>query len=224
MWTSATFQSSRPLRGATGGQGLGGVGLAPISILAPLAGRDCPAAGSRPGPQHFNPRAPCGARRGPGPQRLLGRQISILAPLAGRDGRPGRRCTSSSWNFNPRAPCGARRAAAWGALLPRLRISILAPLAGRDSISRMELLGAMRFQSSRPLRGATSGVRAAPEPSRISILAPLAGRDHSRPPAPGGELVISILAPLAGRDFGNVRCAVDGNEFQSSRPLRGATI
>ena len=102
----STFQSTRPLRGAT-------------------------SASAQPWmcPRYFNPRAPCGARRfspvsasvstafqstrplrgatddGADVWRKLG--ISIHAPLAGRD----RACYRGGLvvrDFNPRAPCGAR--------------------------------------------------------------------------------------------------------------------
>ena len=81
-----TFQSSRSLRTAT---------LLPppeiavppgISILAVLADRDVISTITGFFIFDFNPRGPCGPRR-----------------------RPGRRCTSSSWNFNPRGPCGPRQ-------------------------------------------------------------------------------------------------------------------
>ena len=124
-----------------------------ISIHAPLAGRDKPSIdtmqaimlfqSTRPlrgatelddnshnTPEHFNPRAPCGAR----PAVLMGvvmcGVISIHAPLAGRDS-PTLKCPLYQTNFNPRAPCGARR---W-----------------RSVSSSPQLI----FQSTRPLRGAT---------------------------------------------------------------------
>ena len=192
------FQSTRPLRGAT-------IHSSPrhklgrISIHAPLAGRD------RTDPSHavrvsnFNPRAPCGAR--------------LEAPrLAGAHAR----------DFNPRAPCGARRSSDPDGV-HTVRISIHAPLAGRDR-----------------RRGVVYRDLA------ISIHAPLAGRDRKlpafcpahknfNPRAPCGArpvtfsivlppIVISIHAPLAGRD--RFRCAIAANltKFQSTRPLRGATL
>ena len=57
------------------------------------------------------------------------------------------------------------------------------------------------FQSTRPLRGATSGIRC---PRRIAL--------------------ISIHAPLTGRDVAALRVADGGVGFQSTRPLRGATL
>ena len=101
-----TFQSTRPMRGATAG--LHHL-LIPwvISIHAPHAGRDCRLRHSAACCINFNPRAPCGARqriRFGYPGRPL---ISIHAPHAGRD-RPPMATTMTSPDFNPRAPCGAR--------------------------------------------------------------------------------------------------------------------
>ena len=87
-----------------------------------------------------------------------------------------RRCSGTPCDFNPRAPCGARRR------------------------HRRRQLRNQRFQSSRPLRGATpsaaSGVR---WPPHFNPRAPCGAR---RPQT--GEIDldmrISILAPLAGRD------------------------
>ena len=148
---TSSFQSTRPVRGATDQAGC----HAPqrfISIHAPRAGRDtrCKPCGW-PGPD-FNPRAPCGARQGLPQLCDGGARISIHAPRAGRDlvvdqgsftrgisihaPRAGRdNCIAPNQflrsHFNPRAPCGARRAAA--ATGERgLHISIHAPRAGRD--------------------------------------------------------------------------------------------
>ena len=123
--------------------------------------------------------------------------------------------------FNPRAPCGARQ----------------------TSFDRMA--SSFKFQSTRPLRGATVlpvGVRRMlgiisihaplagrdlsplghPAAGRISIHAPLAGRDRASA-LEHGVLVISIHAPLAGRDHKSRCIAIRPILFQSTRPLRGAT-
>ncbi len=124
-----------------------------ISILAPRAGRDDrkqfitqkiaqfqssrPVRGAteilhpqRRGREYFNPRAPCGARPAFDSLMPATSQISILAPRAGRDVEcPW--CGAKAADFNPRAPCGARRRAV---------------AAGHPG---------GRFQSSRPVRGAT---------------------------------------------------------------------
>ena len=126
----------------------------------------------------------------------------------------------SAQYFNPRAPCGARLLSfsAWSMFL--------------------------KFQSTRPLRGAT--VLDARQRSRlvISIHAPLAGRDGRYLFHPQCHC-ISIHAPLAGRDprqkasslwgrYFNPRAPCGARRdglmmdweyrvFQSTRPLRGAT-
>ena len=156
-----------------------------------------------------------------GPSRPATR-ISIHAPLAGRDlvlvvpirhrcrfqsTRPLRGATRiaeyiyfASCYFNPRAPCGARLLWRWP-LVCVCRISIHAPLAGRDCTFAQIVRIRDKFQSTRPLRGATS--------SRW-------------PDWPAG--CISIHAPLAGRDDAILRHDLLVSRFQSTRPLRGATI
>ena len=103
-------------------------------------------------------------------------------------------------DFNPRAPCGARRAGE-PSLLWLIAISIHAPHAGRDE--RREAHNARR--------------------RRISIHAPHAGRDHSNAGAVRSKAAISIHAPHAGRDHPPELVLLLFIEFQSTRPMRGAT-
>ena len=127
--TGRSFQSTRPLRGATS-KLTSGSPFFFISIHAPLAGRDHCVRCSRQARNDFNPRAPCGARR---ENIIAGGDlygISIHAPLAGRDEKM-RETERLVENFNPRAPCGAR------------------------PLSRCTDVKSARFQSTRPLRGAT---------------------------------------------------------------------
>ena len=79
--------------------------------------------------------------------------ISIHAPHAGRDpqGPPSR---PPCGYFNPRAPCGARPKWAWQRNA-QIGISIHAPHAGRDRAWYCPSCRAIRFQSTRPMRGAT---------------------------------------------------------------------
>ena len=127
---------------------------------------------------YFNPRAPCGARRCCAVQQAVRLAISIHAPLAGRDSNQSAQCLASVYfnprapcgarpwcpgkeddverNFNPRAPCGARPNAAGESRL-KTEISIHAPLAGRDRGTDGVSGNLDRFQSTRPLRGATFG-------------------------------------------------------------------
>ena len=213
-----------------------------ISIHAPRAGRDTrrwwrPSSG-----RYFNPRAPCGARPPmPSPESgwwrfqstrpvrgatcrqtasdsLVGFQstrpvrgatavvmagvfdfaISIHAPRAGRD-RPGAGCTGRKTDFNPRAPCGAR---------PRYdianqatqQISIHAPRAGRDYFLNKSWLQKLH----------------------ISIHAPRAGRDRLYYRAIARCGYFNPRAPCGARlDGFFYQC--QSPEFQSTRPVRGAT-
>ena len=239
-----SFQSTRPLRGAT-----------------------CTARIEIPAARDFNPRAPCGARpetinaettddtisihaplagrdlrydaphlywlisihaplagRDNGIRRQgRGRRISIHAPLAGRD-TPCARGTVVAQHFNPRAPCGARLSH-YGTTMLSTNFNPRAPCGARPGIRRRRVLRAL-FQSTRPLRGATVRQFLKLRLIRISIHAPLAGRDYHRhtrrcghryfnPRAPCGarpEIIlvfrhgveISIHAPLAGRDHEQV--------------------
>ena len=56
-------------------------------------------------------------------------------------------------------------------------ISIHAPHAGRDVTSQVPVFSGREFQSTRPMRGATSLELCRLCPERISIHAPHAGRD-----------------------------------------------
>ena len=152
---SDAFQSTRPLRGATGVfvLSISGVG---ISIHAPLAGRDSPGAGCTKPTSDFNPRAPCGARHLQTAGVPINVAISIHAPLAGRDAMLNP-ILHSILHFNPRAPCGARLL--WVFIhAGRASISIHAPLAGRDTRALLVYSMTGEFQSTRPLRGATSSL------------------------------------------------------------------
>ena len=216
-----SFQSTRPLRGAT------------IPTMA-IQNITC----------NFNPRAPCGARRtgcsprtlrtpfhstrplrgATAPYGLMGdaRHISIHAPLAGRDricnqidvrehvisihaplaGRDARFGFEYAglWHFNPRAPCGAR-----------LRRDVRRARRGL-------------FQSTRPLRGATDFSPMLFRMAPISIHAPLAGRDTPNTGDPEHHVQFQSTRPLRGATFPYWARHRAFNTFQSTRPLRGATI
>ena len=124
--------------------------------------------------------------------------ISIHAPLAGCD--CGSRTSCGSWShFNPRTPCGVR---------PEKRGAKNSPLT---------------FQSTHPSRGATDCVRNLIDAQIISIHAPLVGCDAGQRDA-GLAHAISIHAPLAGCDWITMAESVPAVIFQSTHPLRGATL
>ena len=78
-------------------------------------------------------------------------------------------------------------------------ISIHAPHAGRDAPRSNRINHTVRFQSTRPMRGATHTHFGDGDFLFISIHAPHAGRDRAVHQA-FRRLVISIHAPHAGRD------------------------
>ena len=145
----------------------------------------------------FNPRAPCGARlrlRGPFPYR---------------------------WRFNPRAPCGARPLSA-----PRYGyhagFNPRAPCGARLVIYLPPRLEGL-FQSTRPVRGATCLQQNQQNITAVSIHAPRAGRDSDYE-ALSRIVGVSIHAPRAGRDPEKCCNPEHVPSFQSTRPVRGATL
>ena len=168
------FQSTRPLRGATAARRALGTVRKKFQSTRPLRG----ATATFPLPlwmiPHFNPRAPCGARR------LLSYTVTLSPKF--QSTRPLRGATFSlyivqphNYNFNPRAPCGAR------------------PQRTARAVSTAQ------FQSTRPLRGATQTVRGAGQWNAISIHAPLAGRDRAEKSAARGNRDFNPRAPCGAR-------------------------
>ena len=173
LWSSQ-FQSTRPLRGATGRRLIAG-SVDCISIHAPLAGRDGLGTCSPGSISQFQSTRPLRGATSLRAASQLRSHISIHAPLAGRDAVPPV-CTGPLGYFNPRAPCGARRRGVrpspggWY-FNPR------APCGARQLVQSKILLRGI-FQSTRPLRGATIGSVQNTITGYISIHAPLAGRDR----------------------------------------------
>ena len=214
--SAALFQSTLPLRGATSAS-VSGTRCRRFQSTLPLRGATWLGEIMRYAPGDFNPRSPCGER----PQPLvveLRADISIHAPLAGSDAE-------------------VQHAA------PARGISIHAPLAGSDSSRYRWKVGVKSFQSTLPLRGATTAWGDELFYLDISIHAPLAGSDPRRLwYNSGGD--ISIHAPLAGSDLAPRPPSARGryfnprspcgerliappisalpNKFQSTLPLRGA--
>ena len=194
---SSAFQSTLPLRGATFISHPVKI-LVPISIHAPLTGSDPSAVSPHFMRSYFNPRSPYGERpfrfgwsfpagyfnpRSPYGERLMVSTslwsaevfqstlplrgativqlqflpcfiISIHAPLTGSDFR----------NLSDRRSDG---------------ISIHAPLTGSDLCSISSSKSGCLFQSTLPLRGATSFLSPRMPDRTISIHAPLTGSDYN---------------------------------------------
>ena len=170
-----------------------------ISIHAPLAGCDAGHLRRERAPVYFNPRTPCGVRLSTSAATTSAKAfqsthplrgattfvafctvrslISIHAPLAGCDGYDFHSALARQRYFNPRTPCGVRRG-----------VSIVA-VVGRAFQSTHPLRGATTgliypdfvttFQSTHPLRGATFRFTFFIFVFIISIHAPLAGCDDT---------------------------------------------
>ena len=213
------FQSTRPIRGAT-----------------PWFCRLVPSA------LYFNPRAPYGARpkryrtnyhphnisihaphtgRDPAQKhKRRGPQISIHAPHTGRDYSIFCLCCCFGY-FNPRAPYGARHNRFAHNMFSN-NISIHAPHTGRDILSGVLAIWLLRFQSTRPIRGATR------ESKNDSYRA-----KNFNPRAPYGARLASVSLAVCSLNF-NPRAPYGARlnpyklifvfgKFQSTRPIRGAT-
>ena len=146
------FQSTRPMRGATQATARPPPRGRCFNPRAPCGARPTattPTALS----VSFNPRAPCGARRRC--ERLACNRavVSIHAPHAGRDKGASRACSRTS-SFNPRAPCGARLLFVRPFWTGRC-FNPRAPCGARLAFS-VALSMPSTFQSTRPMRGATS--------------------------------------------------------------------
>ena len=145
--------------------------------------------------------------------------ISIHAPLAGSD-----------------SPEGLRRCG--------IKISIHAPHAGSDAMVSSQLTSVILFQSTLPMRGATTAFFSPASAVCISIHAPHAGSDRLstardkrslisiHAPHAGSDahsssshfiLHISIHAPHAGSDYTTDYTYLEAYSFQSTLPMRGAT-
>ena len=105
---SHQFQSTRPVRGATGSCFRCGSGPSDFNPRAPC--------GARPTAPtlllsrfYFNPRAPCGARLNETAQTAKVTDFNPRAPCGARRMAKGYRAAKAEKYFNPRAPCGARR-------------------------------------------------------------------------------------------------------------------
>ena len=166
-----------------------------VSIHAPHAGRDCTIVHDQPAGSSFNPRALCGARPS---RRSSSRRSSSFNPRAPCGARlHACRCKCCAGSFNPRTPCGARRLSLLLHGLGRC-FNPRAPCGARpSSLSTSRFMA--RFQSTRPVRGATCFQHLRRGVLDVSIHAPHAGRDVIFPSF-FSAIAVSIHAPRAGRD------------------------
>ena len=151
--------------------------------------------------------------------RSPSQKVSIHAPRAGRDG-VWRSENGFCNGFNPRAPCGARLVLV-GECRSCCRFNPRAPCGARLPALNSSDLEKV-FQSTRPVRGATLGEVVLPRKSRVSIHAPRAGRDTVFIRTTRTDRSFNPRAPCGARHDGWVPINED-TEFQSTRPVRGAT-
>ena len=215
-----TFQSTHPLRGATPARG-SDRGRQRISIHAPLAGCDVAEFAVRLARDPFQSTHPLrGATRNPIRMPFNAITFQSTHPLRGatpipapkvsfhvfQSTHPLRGATIQLWAipiflkyFNPRTPCGVRLGDA-DAPPKAIYFNPRTP-CGVRLCARCRGCLIILFQSTHPLRGATS--------KRTSTTS---SNQHFNPRTPCGVRQ-SIL----------IRYASCGSEFQSTHPLRGAT-
>ena len=146
-----------------------------ISIHAPRVGSDSSPSPVSPRRCDFNPRSPCGERRGERPPPLC-QQLRFQSTLPVWGATSPKISSQHGFpNFNPRSPCGERLAACQSARVRSV------------------------FQSTLPVWGATCGGMLETYYCEISIHAPRVGSDLHLGAA-GQQNLISIHAPRVGSD------------------------
>ena len=103
-------------------------------------------------------------------------------------------------------------------------ISIHAPREGGDGQIPLQTQHEIQFQSTPPVRGATTHHGLIHCVRRISIHAPRVGGDDRVPVLPHIGPVISIHAPRKGGDVVALLFFLSCCVFQSTPPARGATL
>ena len=215
-----------------------------ISIHAPHAGRDISVTRTAIHGLLFQSTRPMRGATKVGAITNPVRDISIHAPHAGRD-VPAPCIFSQHSGFQSTRPIRGATHLRY-VLLATASISIHAPHTGRDSTILMISSSTAAFQSTRPIRGATAEkALEAMENEYFNPRAPYGARhighhssndlaQHFNPRAPYGARLqrqiprpkrfsISIHAPHTGRDVQCTTPGPPGQEFQSTRPIRGAT-
>ena len=169
---------------------------------------------------NFNPRTPCGVRHFPDVHIVPLNPISIHAPRAGCD-KIARAGHSRRGYFNPRTPCGVRQHVDMaicrkGYFNPRTPCGVRRGAPQTSQVSPP-------FQSTHPVRGATSRILSPPyrsfyfnprTPCGVRRHLRAGRRDHSR---------FQSTHPVRGATPGYM-ISPSSLSFQSTHPVRGATI
>ena len=215
------FQSTHPLRGATGRKRYVPSAVSVFQSTHPLRGATNGCGHGLSCPAGFQSTHPLRGATDPAHAADCNKKISIHAPLAGCD-RSARSTETRMDDFNPRTPCGVRLMHG-RALLEMNEFQSTHPLRGATATVAQHPAGTSTFQSTHPLRGATQENRRALRHLPISIHAPLAGCDFAI------VLVLRYFLHFNPRTPCGVRHGLrlgarKGFEFQSTHPLRGATV
>ena len=165
------FQSTRPVRGATGKWWRSvHTSTAYFNPRAPC-GRDQRRRYPRRCRNHFNPRAPCGRDCPSSPAEPSTAYFNPRAPC-GRDQRAARKIDKAR-HFNPRAPCGRDTETPWDDE-NKGEFQSTRPVRARLSC-RGRRFRLFLFQSTRPVRARHRLSSSAARSCVISIHAPRAG-------------------------------------------------
>ena len=142
-------------------------------------------------------------------------------PLFAGCDRAARASSCPATYFNPRTPCGVRPCANPPESTQE-QFQSTHPLRGATSAFRTQQSSDFGFQSTHPLQGATAQNRPHSPRFRISIHAPLAGCDHALALNRGLRSYFNPRTPCGVRLI--TRLGVGQHTgFQSTHPLRGAT-
>ena len=150
--SSLLFQSTHPMRGATGKRIYGGFYIFYFNPRTPCGVRHHIRnnAGFN---VNFNPRTPCGVRHMDFFYRLFRNDISIHAPHAGCD-RSSEAPYERRSDFNPRTPCGVRQeSCSASSCYPKFQSTH--PMRGATKKKMDNSAKEILFQSTHPMRGAT---------------------------------------------------------------------
>ena len=196
------FQSTHPVWGATGQGGRPAKGLVHFNPRTPCGVRRGGETDGTEAGKDFNPRTPCGVRHNAITATHMVKIFQSTHPVWGATGQGGRPAKGLP-HFNPRTPCGVRPDTANTAMEP-FGFQSTHPVWGATDHQRRHHRPEL-FQSTHPVWGATYIVSYFACNCNISIHAPRVGCDmwEFKEALP---MTISIHAPRVGCDTaGNSR-------------------
>ena len=169
---------------------------------------------------YFNPRTPCGVRRGYGRETVRHAIFQSTHPVRGATAEAAASGATARAFQSTHPVRGATASRASAATL--LVISIHAPRAGCDHEGGVTYADETKFQSTHPVRGATRFDCVGNPKIGISIHAPRAGCDSADRPSIAAGWYFNPRTPCGVRRGTNG--GKDGKAgFQSTHPVRGAT-